>query len=32
MATRAILFYFNSIGFTIFNTFSVKSFDLKPDD
>jgi hypothetical protein len=32
MALLAILFYFNSIGFKIFNTFSAKSFDLKPDD
>ena len=32
MALVAILFYFNAIGFTIFNTFRVNSFDLLPDD
>jgi len=32
MALVAILFYLNTIGFTIFNTFKVNSFDLMPDD
>ena len=32
MALVAILFHFCCFGFTFFNTFSVNSFDLLPDD
>jgi hypothetical protein len=32
MALVAILFYFNWVGFTIFNTSRVNSYDLLPYD